>query len=45
MLGITLLYVGAVLLINGVGALGHAERRSIAVFNLLVGSLAHAPVK
>ena len=40
MLGITLLYVGAVLLINGVGALGHAERRSIAVFNLLVGSLA-----
>jgi len=40
MLGIILLYVGAVLLINGVGALGHAERRSIAVLNLLVGGLA-----
>jgi putative amide transporter protein len=40
MLGIVLLYVGAVLLINGVGALGMAERRSIAVLNFLVGSLA-----
>lgn len=40
MLGILLLYVGGVLLINGVGALGHAERRSIAVLNFLVGALA-----
>lgn len=40
MLGILLLYVGGVLLINGIGALGKAERRSIAVLNFLVGGLA-----
>jgi putative amide transporter protein len=40
MLGILLLYIGAVLLINGVGALGQAERRSVAVLNFLVGGLA-----
>ncbi len=40
MLGILLLYIGGVLLINGVGALGQAERRSVAVLNFLVGGLA-----
>ena len=40
MLGLILLYVGAVLFVNGVGGLGLAERRSVAVLNFLVGALA-----
>lgn len=40
MLGILLLYVGGVLLVNGMSALGRAEARSTAVFNFLVGALA-----
>lgn len=40
MLGVTLTFVGSVLLINGMGGLNRAEDRSIAVFNFMVGSLA-----
>jgi hypothetical protein len=40
MLGIVLLYVGAVLLINGVGGLGKIDKRSVAVLNLFVGAIA-----
>lgn len=39
MLGIILLFIGGVLLINGVGALGLVERKSAAVMNFLTGSL------
>ncbi|MCY4362301.1 MAG: AmiS/UreI transporter [Gammaproteobacteria bacterium] len=39
MLGFTLTFVGAVLLINGMGGLKRIDDRSMAVFNLMVGSL------
>ena len=39
MLGVMLLYVGCVLLINGVGGLGKIEPRSTAVLNFMVGGL------
>jgi len=39
MLGIVLLYVGAVLLINGVGALGKVDGKSAAVMNLFTGGI------
>ena len=39
MLGFTLTFVGAVLLINGMGGLKRIDERSMAVFNLMVGSL------
>jgi AmiS/UreI family transporter len=39
MLGIVLLYVGAVLFINGIGALGKIDKKSVAVMNLFVGSI------
>ena len=40
MLGVILLYVGAVLLINGIGGLGKIDLRSMAVMNFMVGGLA-----
>jgi len=40
MVGVVLLFVGAVLLINGLGGLGRAETRSMAVMNFMVGGLA-----
>ena len=40
MLGIALLFIGAVLVVNGVGLTGRIEARENAVFNFLVGSLA-----
>lgn len=40
LVGVVLLYVGAVLLINGMGALGRVETRSMAVMNFMVGGLA-----
>ncbi|MGR8919897.1 MAG: AmiS/UreI family transporter [Gammaproteobacteria bacterium] len=40
MVGVILLYVGAVLLVNGMGGLGHADNRSMAVMNFMVGALA-----
>ena len=39
MLGFTLTFVGAVLLINGMGGLKRIDDRSMAVFNFMVGSL------
>lgn len=39
MLGLTLLYVGAVLLINGIWLLGHIEDKEVIVINLMVGVL------
>jgi len=39
-LGIVLLYVGAVLLINGVGSLGKVDGKSAAVMNLFTGGIA-----
>ncbi|MEO6918913.1 MAG: AmiS/UreI family transporter [Collimonas sp.] len=42
MLGIALLFIGAVLVVNGVGLTGRIEARENAVFNFLVGSLALA---
>jgi len=39
MLGIVLLYVGAVLLVNGVGLLGKIDNKSTAMMNLLTGGL------
>ena len=39
LLGLTLTFVGAVLLINGMGGLKRIDDRSMAVFNLMVGSL------
>ncbi len=40
MVGVVLLFVGAVLLINGVGGLGRIDTRSMAVMNFMVGCLA-----
>lgn len=40
MTGVILLYVGAVLLINGMGGLGKVDSRSMAVMNFMVGALA-----
>ncbi|MEQ8230715.1 MAG: AmiS/UreI family transporter [Gammaproteobacteria bacterium] len=40
MVGVILLYVGAVLLVNGMGGLGRVDGRSMAVMNFMVGSLA-----
>ena len=40
MVGVVLLYVGAVLLINGMGGLGRVDTRSMAVMNFMVGGLA-----
>lgn len=39
MLGIVLLYVGAVLLVNGIGLLGKIDNKSTAMMNLLTGGL------
>lgn len=40
MVGVILLYVGAVLLVNGMGGLDRVEARSMAVMNFMVGALA-----
>ena len=40
MLGVVLLFVGSVLLVNGMGGLGRSDARSMAVMNFLVGGLA-----
>lgn len=40
MVGVMLLFVGAVLLVNGMGGLGRVDGRSMAVMNFMVGSLA-----
>lgn len=40
MTGILLLYVGAVLMINGIGSMGRIDLRSMAVMNFMVGGLA-----
>ena len=40
MVGVVLLFVGAVLLVNGMGGLGRVESRSMAVLNFMVGGLA-----
>ena len=40
MVGVLLLFVGAVLLVNGMGGLGRVEPRSMAVLNFMVGGLA-----
>jgi len=40
MVGVILLYVGAVLFINGMGGLGRVDGRSMAVMNFMVGALA-----
>ena len=39
MLGLTLLYVGAVLFINGIWLIGKISGKEVAVLNFLVGSL------
>lgn len=39
MVGVVLLFVGAVLLVNGMGGLGRVEPKSMAVLNFLVGGL------
>ena len=40
MVGVVLLFVGAVLLVNGMGGLGRVDGRSMAVMNFMVGGLA-----
>lgn len=40
MTGVILLFVGAVLLVNGVGSTGKIDVRSMAVMNFMVGGLA-----
>lgn len=40
MTGLMLLFVGAVLLINGMGGLGKVDAKSMAVMNFMVGGLA-----
>ena len=40
MLGVILLFVGSVLLVNGMGGLGRVDGRSMAVMNFMVGGLA-----
>jgi len=42
MLGVALFFIGAVLIVNGVGLTGRIEARDSAPFNLLVGLLALA---
>lgn len=37
MLGLVLLYVGAVLFVNGIWLLGHVENREIAIINVFTG--------
>lgn len=37
MLGLVLLYVGAVLFVNGIWLLGHIENREIAIINVFTG--------
>ena len=39
MLGVMLVFVGSVLLINGMGGLGRVELKSMAVMNFIVGGL------
>ncbi|MDD9823691.1 MAG: AmiS/UreI family transporter [Gammaproteobacteria bacterium] len=39
LLGLALLYVGAVLFLNGIWVMGHIEDREIAVINIFVGTL------
>ena len=39
MVGVLLLFVGAVLLVNGMGGLGRVEPRSMAVLNFMVGGV------
>jgi uncharacterized membrane protein len=40
MTGVILLFVGGVLLVNGMGGLGRVDPRSMAVMNFMVGGLA-----
>lgn len=40
MIGVILLFVGAVLLVNGMGGLGRVDGRSMSVMNFMVGGLA-----
>ena len=40
MTGVILLFVGGVLLVNGMGGLGRVDARSMAVMNFMVGGLA-----
>ena len=40
MVGVVLLFVGAVLLVNGMGGLGRVELRSMAIMNFMVAGLA-----
>lgn len=40
MLGVALFFIGAVLIVNGVGLTGRIEGKDVAPFNLLVGLLA-----
>ena len=40
MTGVLLLFVGAVLLVNGIGGLGKIDVRSMAVMNFMAGGLA-----
>ena len=40
MVGVVLLFVGAVLLVNGMGGLGKVELRSMAIMNFMVAGLA-----
>lgn len=40
MVGVVLLFVGAVLLVNGMGGLGRVDLRSMAIMNFMVAGLA-----
>jgi hypothetical protein len=40
MLGVALFFIGAVLIVNGIGLTGRIEPKDSAIFNLLVGLLA-----
>ena len=40
MVGLMLLFVGGVLLVNGMGGLGKVEAKSMAIMNFMVGGLA-----
>ncbi|MBI4692590.1 MAG: AmiS/UreI transporter [Gammaproteobacteria bacterium] len=42
MVGVVLLFVGAVLLVNGMGGLGRVDVRSMAIMNFMVAGLALA---
>lgn len=39
MLGLTLLYVGAVLFVNGIWLMGKIANKEVAIINFLVGAL------